>query len=489
MSRDDPVPPTVLRDVLDGLSYCLAVIDENGRIVDTNEDWRRFATGTDVPLADAGEATATEPYLDRLRTEADPHAARVAEAVVTALSSGTQPPTVRYPYAEDGRSHARSVRVIPIRRDGERYAVVVHADVDEDVRAATDLRLKERAMDEAPVGITIADPDRPDYPIIYANEAFERITGYSVSEVLGRNCRFLQNDNSDEAAIAEMREAVDEEAFVSVELINERKDGEEFWNRVTIAPLFDEDGDLTHFVGFQEDVTDRHETALELERERDRLALLNQVVRHDIRNDMAVALGWGETLADRLDGEGRDALERVLDAATHAKDLTTAVADIERVFAGEDPELEPTPLAPVLRDEVDRVRSSFDFRAESVTIRGVDALPDGVRVEASPLLSSVFGNLLDNAVFHNDGDHPEIAVSVEERDASVVVRIADDGPGVPDARKREVFGRGEKGLESAGSGLGLYLVDQLVRSYGGSVWIEDNEPRGAVFCVELPRAE
>ncbi|WP_058365203.1 receiver/sensor box histidine kinase [Haloparvum sedimenti] len=485
MSPDDPVPPAILRDVLDGLSYCLAVVDEGGRIVDLNEDWRSFAATADVPLARADGSV----YLDTLRESDDPHAARVAESVVTALESGTQPPTVRYPYTEGDGAHARSVRVIPIQRDGQRYAVVVHADVDEDVRAAADLRLKERAMDEAPVGITIADPDRPDYPIIYANEAFERITGYSVPEVLGRNCRFLQNDNSDESSIAEMRHAVEEEEFVSVELINERKNGEEFWNRVTIAPLFDEDGELTHYVGFQEDVTDRHETALELERERDRLALLNQVVRHDIRNDMAVALGWGETLTDQVEGERRDALERVLDAATHAKDLTTAVADIERVFAGEDPELEPTPLAPVLREEIGRVNSSFDFRAESVTIRGGDDLPDGIRVEASSLLSSVFGNLLDNAVFHNDGDHPEITVSIEEHDESVVVRIADDGPGVPDDRKREVFGRGEKGLESAGSGLGLYLVDQLVRSYGGSVWIEDNDPRGAVFCVELQRAD
>lgn len=479
--------------MIDGLSYCLAVVDEDGRIVDLNEDWREFAQRAGVSLAGAGTSVGSDGdgavYLEALRGSEDPPAARVAESVVMALESGTQPPTVRYPYAEGDRSLARSVRVIPIKRDGERYAAVVHADVDEDVRAAADLRLKERAMDEAPVGITIADPDRPDYPIIYANAAFERITGYAVADVLGRNCRFLQNDNSDEAAIAEMREAVREETFVSVELINERKDGEEFWNRVTIAPLFDEDGELTHYVGFQEDVTDRHETAIELERERDRLALLNQVVRHDIRNDMAVALGWGETLAERLDDEARESLERVLNAATHARDLTTAVADIERVFAGEDPELEPTPLTPVLREEIDRVRSSFDFRAESVSIRGAEELPEGVRVEASPLLSSVFGNLLDNAVFHNDRDDPEITVSVEERGESVVVRIADDGPGVPDARKRDVFGRGEKGLESGGSGLGLYLVDQLVRSYGGSVWIEDNEPRGAVFCVELNRID
>lgn len=82
-----------------------------------------------------------------------------------------------------------------------------------------------------------------------------------------------------------------------------------------------------------------------------------------------------------------------------------------------------------------------------------------------------------------------IDVDVTATDATVVVRIADDGPGIPDSRKREVFGRGEKGLESPGSGLGLYLVDNLVETYGGRGWIEDNEPKGSVFCVELRRAD
>jgi signal transduction histidine kinase len=101
----------------------------------------------------------------------------------------------------------------------------------------------------------------------------------------------------------------------------------------------------------------------------------------------------------------------------------------------------------------------------------------------------VFGNLLDNAVFHNDEAEVRIDVDVTATDATVVVRIADNGPGIPDSRKREVFGRGEKGLESPGSGLGLYLVDNLVETYGGRVWIEDNEPKGSVFCVELRRAD
>ena len=105
------------------------------------------------------------------------------------------------------------------------------------------------------------------------------------------------------------------------------------------------------------------------------------------------------------------------------------------------------------------------------------------------VLDSFFRNILTNAIQHNDAETPEVSVSATGTDDSVEVRIADNGPGIPDERKSDVFGRGEKGLESAGTGIGTYLVEKLVTRYGGDVWIEDNDPRGAVFVVKLPVAE
>lgn len=103
------------------------------------------------------------------------------------------------------------------------------------------------------------------------------------------------------------------------------------------------------------------------------------------------------------------------------------------------------------------------------------------------MLSSVFSNLFNNAIQHNDSDDPRVEVDVEERDDSVVIAVADDGPGLPDDRRESVFGRGEQGLDSAGTGIGLYLVATLVEQYGGTVWAEDNDPRGTVFNVELAK--
>ncbi|MFB6301524.1 MAG: sensor histidine kinase [Haloferacaceae archaeon] len=111
-----------------------------------------------------------------------------------------------------------------------------------------------------------------------------------------------------------------------------------------------------------------------------------------------------------------------------------------------------------------------------------------MEVLATPLLSSVCTNVLDNAVFHNDADRIRIEVGADVEDDVVQVRIADNGPGIPDAQKRAVFDQGEQGIDSTESGVGLFLVDQLVERFGGLARIEDNNPRVAIVCVELRRA-
>ncbi|MFT4947299.1 MAG: PAS domain S-box-containing protein, partial [Natronomonas sp.] len=132
-------------------------------------------------------------------------------------------------------------------------------------RQRQELELKDRAMDAAPAGITITDPARDDNPLIYVNERFERLTGYSAEEILGQNCRFLQGKNTDPGPVARLREAIDAAEPVSVELRNYREDGTEFWNRVSIAPVRT-NGEVTNYVGFQQDITEEKERAAELQR-------------------------------------------------------------------------------------------------------------------------------------------------------------------------------------------------------------------------------
>ena len=119
--------------------------------------------------------------------------------------------------------------------------------------------------------MVITDPRQPDNPIIFVNEAFSRLTGYARSEILGRNCRFLQGPLSSREDVARIREAIDRRISIELDLRNHRKDGEAFWNRLLIAPVFDEDGELTYFFASQFDVTLERDRLVRLQDDRDAL--------------------------------------------------------------------------------------------------------------------------------------------------------------------------------------------------------------------------
>ena len=122
-------------------------------------------------------------------------------------------------------------------------------------RLRNDRNIRAEAMDQAGVGITVADANDPDESLVYVNRGFENMTGYTDREALGRNCRFLQGEDTDPEQVVRLRQAIDEEYSETVELRNYRADGTPFWNRVTVAPVYDDDA-VTHYVGIQSDVTE-----------------------------------------------------------------------------------------------------------------------------------------------------------------------------------------------------------------------------------------
>jgi PAS domain S-box-containing protein len=132
-------------------------------------------------------------------------------------------------------------------------------------------------LDGSVNGITLSDPDLEDNPIVYANKAFELITGYSQEEVVGRNCRFLHDQDKDQAELQPIRDAIKNAQPVEVTLKNFRKNGELFYNRLSITPLFDSEGHLIYFLGVQYDVTEQILAQEEIKKLTDTLnALHNQ---------------------------------------------------------------------------------------------------------------------------------------------------------------------------------------------------------------------
>mgnify|MGYP001150917035 CR=1 FL=1 len=152
-------------------------------------------------------------------------------------------------------------------------------DITERREAEAAMRLRDRAMMSTSDGISIVDMCHPDRPIIYANPAFERITGYRFEEVRGRNIRFLHTGDWDQPALLEVQEAIREGRECRVVLRNYRKDGHLFWNQLTIAPVLDEAGRVTHYIGIQHDISDTVEATHALAESEKRLSLTIDALR------------------------------------------------------------------------------------------------------------------------------------------------------------------------------------------------------------------
>ena len=278
--------------------------------------------------------------------------------------------------------------------------------------------------------------------------------------------------------------------------------------RLDAVPISNHDGDNTGRILVLQDITALKEREAALRSLSEELELLNRIVRHDIQNDMNVVAGYADLLEEhletaRMDGDidstYQEYLEPIQYNTTHTIELTEQIGTLlEAITATEgldgapgdhgEPntlQLEPIELGPMIERELEKARTAFNQATFTTTYR--ESI-EGIAVYGTPMLSSVFSNILSNAVRHADNAQPLVHLETDVGASSVTIRIADDGPGISDDKKDAVFGRGERGLDSPGSGIGLYLVHRLTTAFGGSVHIEDNEPRGAVFVVTLERA-
>jgi len=410
-----------------------------------------------------------EPFTDLLRDDTVPTA---LDAYAALLDGETVEGLELAFHHADGDRVLVDVNATPVYEDGAVVGVQgVGRDVTERRAREAELRVLQRAVAGASVGVTVADATREDCPLVYVNDAFERITGYEESAVLGRNCRFLQGADTDDETVATVESAIDDRDPVSVELLNYRRDGTPFWNELTVTPVYDDGGaSVTHFVGFQRDVTERART--------ERLVgLLNRVLRHNLRNDMNAVLGYAALLqADSADVATYTA--RIEETASSLVTLSEHARELERhARRARDPQRHDP--ATLLARVAASAREQFPGAAVEVAVetdRGVCAGPEFERALAE---------LVTNALKHNPEEAPTARLSAVDAGDDVRVSVVDDGPGIGASEVAAITSGEETALEH-GSGLGLWLVNWVVTRYGGSFSLQTPPDGGTVAVVELP---
>ncbi|CAL55375.1 Signal transduction histidine kinase-related protein, C-terminal [Ostreococcus tauri] len=206
------------------------------------------------------------------------------------------------------------------------------------------IAVRELAMDSCAEGITIADFSKPDQPLIYANIGFESMTGYSVQETLGKNCRFLQGPGTDLKELGKVRAAITKGEACTVVLKNYKKSGEEFMNQLSLTPIRDGEGNVMYYVGIQSDITEL------FKRRDDELNALKKVARaeaateaksrflahmsHEIRTPLNGLIAVGQLLEDtNLDRLQREYVSTVLTSGETLQALISDILDFSRVEA------------------------------------------------------------------------------------------------------------------------------------------------------------
>ncbi len=191
--------------------------------------------------------------------------------------------------SKDGNYYWTDSTIIPLQDEHGKPTqyLAIRFDISDRKRIEEILRLRERAIAASHNGIVITDNRIPNNPIVYVNSAFEKITGYSASDVMGKNCRFLQGDDVFQPEKEMIREVVASGNPCTVVIRNYRKDGTLFWNELNISPIFDEHGKATHFIGIQTDITERKEAEKDLKRQMRLTILLNRIT-DEIRQSLDV---------------------------------------------------------------------------------------------------------------------------------------------------------------------------------------------------------
>lgn len=353
--------------------------------------------------------------------------------------------------------------------------------------------------------MSVTDPNQPDNPIIFANGAFLDLTGYSAEELYGRNCRLMQGIDTDQHAVAQVRNAIRDKRDIAVEILNYRKDGSSFWNALFISPVYNEAGDLIYFFASQLDVSRRRdaEDALRQAQKMEALGQLTGGIAHDFNNLLQVMGGYVE-LADRavakpeMDGDRvRRNLAMTKTAIDRASSLTQQLLAFSRKQKLEGRVINLNNLMEYASNTVERVmvdgvafetvlegglwNSRVDpTQAELALLNIIINARDALAGRSNPTISFETRNfdvIESNARFY-DGMMPGRYVSLA---------ITDNGCGMPEEIKKRVmepfFTTKDEGK---GTGLGLSMVYGFAKQSGGAVRIYSEEGVGTTLRIYFP---
>jgi PAS domain S-box-containing protein len=327
-------------------------------------------------------------------------------------------------------------------------------------------------------GIVYRSWNEPGWPMEFVDGQCEEITGYSAAELESEAVCWgedvIHPDDRDwvqdpvEAALS-ADEAFELQYRIQTAAGNTRW----VWEQGRSVDLQRDGTQLLE--GFIMDVTDRQEQSVQLQK-------IDRMLRHNLRNDMNVVLAQAEQIRSAAEGPLEESAEQIIDTIHSLLEKVQKERKILRLLDDES-DREPIDLMTIIRGEIVGLRD--EWPAADIELIG----PETVSVLASPHLSLAFEEILENAIEHSNAEMPETTASVTVNPTTVTVEVTDNGPGIPEMEVDLISDTREETPLSHGQGMGLWLVQLLVRRSGGSLDFSTNEEGGSTVTITLERAD
>ncbi|OAX47409.1 sensor histidine kinase [Paenibacillus sp. AD87] len=350
--------------------------------------------------------------------------------------------------------------------------------------------------------VTVVDATLPDFPLMYVNEYFSELTGYSAEESIGQNCRFLQGPDTDPETVQRIREALKKRQSIKTEILNYTKHGQKFWNELNIDPIFDDSGECLFFVGIQYDISERKYAEQQLRmaasltemNSRGQLEFIGKL-NHELRTPLNGIMGMIELvgMGDNSE-EQKEYLELARQSGEALLNIVNNSLDMAKLGRGkmrvEQIEFQPLKL-------IQQIIKTHEPAAQNKQIRllcHADLTTPDVLTGDPLRLRQVLDNLLSNAIKFTEQGEVQLQMDVEERRGDTVIlvfTVHDTGIGIPDNKINQLFEAFTQtdishARKFGGSGLGLTICKELLELMDGQISVESTEGKGTKFEVTLP---
>ncbi|MBF0387535.1 MAG: response regulator [Candidatus Omnitrophica bacterium] len=366
---------------------------------------------------------------------------------------------------------------------------------DREKLAREQIHIRTKAMESTVEGIFIIDVKKPDFRVIYANPSFYSQTGYAAHEVIGKDFFALHRDDAALCSVFEMKEVIGRGKSFQGEMQNLRKNGENFWSSLRLAPVRDISGDITHYVGTQTDTTLMKQKDLKIEEQREVLLHITRVgklaefvasLAHEISQPLTAILSYAQgarrMLADR-EPQVSEILQYIANDDQRAAEV---IRRLRALLKKNKPAVELLDINVLITDTITLIMTHITVRNKVIKFELAGDLPfiHGDRIQLQQVLLNLISNSLE--AMDERRDSSELLIRTLRKDnAMIMVEVTDSGCGIPAENMDQLFVHFFTS-KADGLGMGLSISRSIVEGHGGRLEARNNPEQGATFYFTLP---